>query len=284
MQDITHPDDRARYAALLEKMFTAGEAFVIQKRYMRVDGSDVWVLDNVTPILDARDHVIGGTAASIDITERKQAEAALEKSSSELEKALQENEQARAEVEAASVAKDNFLAVLSHELRTPLSPVLLAAQTLLRRGDLAESVRESLEMISRNVQTEAHFIDDLLDLTRISHGKSEITAESMDLHEAVRGAVQICESEIQVKHQRLLVALDAPEHIVAGDTARLQQVLWNLLKNASKFTPKGGEIRVSSRNEASLILVEISDNGLGIEAQALSTIFDPLHTLVRWKS
>jgi two-component system CheB/CheR fusion protein len=73
MRDITHPDDRARYAALLEKMFTAGEAFVIQKRYMRVNGSDVWVLDNVTPILDARDHVIGGTAASIDITERKQA-------------------------------------------------------------------------------------------------------------------------------------------------------------------------------------------------------------------
>ena len=108
MQHITHPDDRARYAALLEKMFTAGEAFVMQKRYMRVDGCDVWVLDNVTPILDARDRVIGGTAASIDITERKQAEAALEKSSSELEKALQENEQARAEVEAASVAKDNF--------------------------------------------------------------------------------------------------------------------------------------------------------------------------------
>ena len=105
MQDITHPDDRARYAALLAKMFTAGEAFVMQKRYMRVDGCDVWVLDNVTPILDARDRVIGGTAASIAITERKQAEAALEKSSSEFEKALQENEQARAEVEAAIVAR-----------------------------------------------------------------------------------------------------------------------------------------------------------------------------------
>jgi two-component system CheB/CheR fusion protein len=111
------------------------------------------VLDNVTPILDAKGRVIGGTAASIDITERKQAEAALEESRSELERALQENEQARAEVEAAGVAKDNFLAVLSHELRTPLSPVLMAAQTLLRRGDLAESFRESLEMISRNVQT-----------------------------------------------------------------------------------------------------------------------------------
>ena len=78
-------------------------------------------------------------------------------------------------------------------------------------------------MISRNVQTDAHFIDDLLDLTRISRGKSEITTESMDLREAVRGAVQICESEIQVKHQRLFVALDAPEHIVVGDTTRLQQ-------------------------------------------------------------
>jgi signal transduction histidine kinase len=115
----------------------------------------------------------------------------------------------------------------------------MAAQTLLRRGDLAESVRESLEMISRNVQTEAHFIDDLLDLTRLWGGKSEITAQSMDLHEVVRGALQICESE-----------------------------------RASKFTPKGGEIRVSTRNEASLILVEISDTGIGIEPQALSTVFD----------
>jgi signal transduction histidine kinase len=129
-------------------------------------------------------------------------------------------------------------------------------------------------MISRNVQTEAHFIDDLLDLTRLWGGKSEITAQSMDLHEVVRGALQICESERQAKHQRLFVALDAPEHIVVGDTARLQQVLWDLLKSASKFTPKGGEIRVSTRNEASLILVEISDTGIGIEPQALSTVFD----------
>ena len=274
MQDITHPDDLACYASLLERMFTAGQAFVIQKRYIRADGSDVWVLDNITPILDAKGRVMGGTAASIDITERKRAEAALEKSRLELQKALQENEQARAEVEAASIAKDNFLAVLSHELRTPLSPVLMSAHTLLRRTDLGEPVRESLEMISRNIKTEAHFIDDLLDLTRISRGKLEITAESMDLHKAVQSAVQICEPEIQAKRQRLIVALDASEHIVVGDIARIQQVLWNLLKNASKFTPEGGEILVSSRNEASLILVEISDSGIGINREALSIIFN----------
>jgi signal transduction histidine kinase len=110
-------------------------------------------------------------------------------------------------VEAASLAKDKFLAVLSHELRTPLSPVLLTAETLLRRADIAEPVRKSLEVISRNIGTAAHFIDDLLDLTRISRGKLEIAAESLDLHEAVDGAVQVCEFEIQAKHQRLIVAL-----------------------------------------------------------------------------
>jgi signal transduction histidine kinase len=95
----------------------------------------------------------------------------------------------------------------------------------------------------------------------------------MDLHEAAQGALQICEPEIQAKHHRLNVALDASEHIVVGDIARLQQVLWNLLKNASKFTPEGGEIRVRSRNEGSLILVEITDTGIGIAPEALSTIF-----------
>jgi two-component system, chemotaxis family, CheB/CheR fusion protein len=201
MQDITHPDDVASYASLLEKMFTAGEAFVMQKRYIMADASYLWVLENVTPILDAKGRVIGGTAASVDITERKQAEAALEKSRLELEKALRENELVRSKVEAANLAKDNFLAVLSHELRTPLSPVLMATQTLLRQVDLAGPVRKTLEMISRNVKIEAHFIDDLLDLTRISRGKLEITFESMDLHEAMRGAVQICEPEIQAKHR-----------------------------------------------------------------------------------
>jgi two-component system, chemotaxis family, CheB/CheR fusion protein len=243
MQDITHPDDLASYASLLEKMFIAGEAFVMQKRYM-TNASYLWVLENVTPILDAKGRVMGGTAASVDITERKQADAALEKSRLELEKALRENELVRSKVEAASIAKDNFLAVLSHELRTPLSPVLMATETFLRQVDLAEPVRRTLEMISRNVKIEAHFIDDLLDLTRISHGKLEIALKSMDLHEAVRGAVEICESEIRAKNQNLIVALDASEHIVVGDIARLQQVVWNLLKNASKFTPRGGDIRV----------------------------------------
>ncbi len=131
-------------------------------------------------------------------------------------------------------------------------------------------------MIRRSVKIEANLINDLLDLTRVSRGKLEIDSEPMDLHAAIMGAVEISEGEFHSKNQRLTVALEAPRHRTQGDFARLQSAVANLLKNASKFTPEGGEISVRSRIENGRFVMAVVDNGIGIEHSSLPAIFHAL--------
>lgn len=188
-------------------------------------------------------------------------------------KALQE---ALARAEAANAAKDHFLAVLSHELRTPLAPVLTTAGALLEDRRLPDDVRESLEVIRRNAELEARLIDDLLDMTRIARGKMRLRFETVDVHDLVGHTVEICRSDVYRKNLTVVVdRLDAGARHVRADPARLQQVLWNLLKNAVKFTPAGGRVEVRTRDgEGGRIVVEVSDTGIGIDPRHLATIFD----------
>ncbi len=264
------PEQEARQA--LQEGSANGEHW-----FLRKDGSALWGNCALLPMRGRPDGtVIGFVKILHDETETRQAREALERSREELWTALQETEQARAEAEAAGRAKDHFLAVLSHELRTPLTPIVMALRALSRRGDLPETVRSAHEMIQRNVQLEAHFIDDLLDVTRISHGKLEIAREEMDLHEAATRAVEVSTPDIEAKGQTLTVALDAAEHRLRGDSSRLQQALWNLLKNASKFTPSGGRISLRSHNVSPGWLVfEVTDSGIGMDAVVLEKIFNP---------
>lgn len=210
-----------------------------------------------------------------EVTERRQATEAAETHRQHLVEALQQNERVRGDLEAASHAKDHFLAVLSHELRTPLTPIVMALSNLARRTDLPETVKRAHAMIERNIQLEAHFIDDLLDVTRISHGKMEIVREDMDLHQAARRAAEISAPDLENKGQPLIVELDAAEYRLSGDFARLQQALWNLLKNASKFTPQGGVIRLHSHNEDGAIVIAVTDTGIGLEPEAIERVFHP---------
>jgi PAS domain S-box-containing protein len=189
--------------------------------------------------------------------------------------------QARQEAEAADRAKGRFLAVLSHELRTPLSPVLMAVSALLD-GDETLDLRPTLEMIRRNVELEARLIDDLLDVTRIGRGTLHLDLRTVDAHDAVRHAVQICLGEIEQGGIALGSDLTAAEHHVEADPARLRQIIWNLIKNATKFTPPGGSIAVRSRNRPPQgpggrprLVIEVADDGGGIEAEALTRIFEP---------
>jgi signal transduction histidine kinase/DNA-binding response OmpR family regulator len=184
-------------------------------------------------------------------------------------------QKARMDAERANQAKDGFLAMLSHELRTPLTPVLTSVLTLEAGENLSEETRESLQMIRRNVELEARLIDDLLDLTRISKGKVQLSREVVDAHLLLRNAVDICQSEIEQKNLALQLDLAAMKVDLLADPARLQQIFWNLIKNAVKFTPKGGRLTINTRNEANgELLVSITDTGLGIDPEMLPKIFD----------
>ncbi|WP_395748828.1 ATP-binding protein [Prosthecobacter sp.] len=174
----------------------------------------------------------------------------------------------------ASRAKDDFLAALSHELRTPLSPALMTSAALENDQSLPDGVREQLTVIRRNIQLEARLIDDLLDLTRISHGKLLVHPVLTNLHDLIQHAQNTLSEEIQQKCVELRFELEAAETYVQADPTRLLQVLWNLLKNAIKFTPAGGCVTISTYNPVpGRVAVRVRDTGIGIPETDIKSIF-----------
>jgi len=177
--------------------------------------------------------------------------------------------------ESANAAKDRFLATLSHELRTPLTPILIWAGGMVNDPSLPPEIDEGLRMVCRNVELEARLIDDLLDLTRIARGKLRLNLRKSDAHDLLGQAMEIVRDEISSRKLKLAVDLTARDHLVLADESRLQQVFWNLLKNASKFTPGQGAVTVRTSNPNPHALhIEISDTGIGIEPDNLEKIFE----------
>ena len=175
----------------------------------------------------------------------------------------------------ANKAKDRFVAMLSHELRTPLQPVLAIASLLLRDPRLPSDLLEEIRTIQRNVQLEARLIDDLLDLTRIRTGKLALEKIPVNMHSVIARSVDFCEHEAIAKHLTFSVSLNATRTWVHADPGRLHQVLWNLIKNAVKFTPAGGQVTVHTSDlPDGQLLVQVVDTGIGIDAQSLPRIFD----------
>jgi PAS domain S-box-containing protein len=234
---------------------------------------------------DDRGRTLGAVVSMHDITARKEAEEALRTAHDGLELRVAERtaelRAAKDEAEEANRAKTQFLAVLSHELRTPLNPILLAASSMLDRPCDPEEIRPTLEMIRQNVNLQARLIDDLLDVMRIVRGKMPLHWEVADCHKLIDKAIQICRSEVFGGELRLELDLAAVHHHINADPARWQQVLWNLIKNAVKFTPDGGTITVRTRNEGrhhgrgDRLVIEVSDTGIGIGPEILPRIFDP---------
>ncbi|MDB6152656.1 MAG: hypothetical protein JWL90_1109, partial [Chthoniobacteraceae bacterium] len=186
-----------------------------------------------------------------------------------------ENARLYQELRHANAAKDHFIAVLSHELRTPLNPVLMTVADLECDESVPQSIREQLTVVRRNVELEARLIDDLLDSTRIASGKLQLYRTIVDATELIRRAVAIVEGEARAKRVRLEVNLCAQPCPVDADPARLQQVIWNVVKNAVKFTPEEGSVRLSCQIEPpGWIRVKVVDNGIGIEAKHLGKIFN----------
>jgi signal transduction histidine kinase len=193
--------------------------------------------------------------------ERAQAEAALR--------------EAKEAAELANRSKDRFLAVLSHELRTPLTPVLLITGVLQDDPSIPKDVRDNLAMIRRNVELETRLIDDMLDLTRLGSGKVALKRQHVDLNEAVKQACSICDPHARERSIEVSCRLDPALDKISADPIRLQQALWNVLKNAIKFTMSKGWVEVSTaRLGHAHCEVRVRDNGIGIPPENLSRVFD----------
>ena len=189
--------------------------------------------------------------------------------------ALLANEQAsRMEAEAANRAKDVFLATLSHEMRTPLNAIV-GWLSILRHEDAdAAHFQEGLNVIERNTRAQVQLIDDVLDVSRIVSGKLRVEIRPCDLSDVINAGVDAVRPAAEARGITLHVQLDPPVSGFSCDAGRMQQVVWNLVSNAVKFTPKGGSVDVTSRREQSSLQIQVSDTGQGIRAELLPLVFD----------
>jgi PAS domain S-box-containing protein len=245
------------------------------------DGRRIHVSLTISPIKDANGNVIGASKIARDITDRKLAEEALreaqkvaEVADAEKARLLESERAARSEAEKANRMKDEFLATLSHELRTPLNAVLGWANTLRASHPRPEELAEGLETIERNARAQAQLIDDLLDMSRIVSGKVRLDVQRLDLPTIIATSVETVRPSALAKGVRLQMVVDPLNASVSGDPDRLQQVFWNLLNNAIKFTPKGGRVQVLLERVNSQLEVSITDTGEGIPPEFLPYIFD----------
>jgi len=257
---LTPPDLLHEEEHILEQILSGKAVEHFETERMMKDGRRLPVSLTVSPIMDAAGKVVGASKIVRDITERKAAEESLRLTVEELARTAR--------------AKDDFLAALSHELRTPLTPVLMTASALADDTALPVEVRGQLSMMHRNIELEARLIDDLLDLTTISRGKLILAPAITDLHSLLGHSHEIIRSDGLGKKVRIVLTLEAERHHALVDPTRIQQVFWNLLKNAVKFTPGGGSISVSTANDSDgRIVISVRDNGIGMGADNLPHVF-----------
>jgi PAS domain S-box-containing protein len=249
--------------------------FIDEGWRVRKDGGRFWAHVTITAMRDDGGRLIGFAKLTRDLTERKRSEA-IEVAHQERGEILDAERTARIAAQRATRVKDEFLATLSHELRTPLSAILGWTQILQRLGDSIDPAerRRAIEVIDRNARSQVQLIDELLDLSRIMAGKIRLDLQQIALGEVVRAAVDSALPAAGAKGIRLTSILDAAAAMVTADPARLQQVVWNLLTNAIKFTPKGGQVQVLLQRVNSHIELSVSDTGIGIAPSFLPHVFD----------
>jgi PAS domain S-box-containing protein len=265
---------------IFDRVYATGEPFVGREFPAKLDrnGSDDLELGYfnviVQPTRDLEGRIEGIMVFAIEITELVLARQSAESGRAERTRLLASEQTARADAERSNQAKDEFLAIVSHELRNPLS-AMLGWTRLLRGGTLPpEKSARALETIERNAVNQSQLIEDLLDVSRIISGKLRLDVRLLSFVDVVRAAIDSARPALDAKQIRLKAVLDSEAHSLMGDAARLQQIVWNLLSNATKFTPKGGSIQVVLKRVESAVELTVADSGSGIAAAFLPHIFD----------
>ncbi len=257
--EVLHGDDRARVGVQWERSLATGEDYDVQLRLRHHSGEYRWVLVRAVAVRADDGTIVRWMGTATDIHEQRVAQDALERS----ERALRDADQ----------RKDEFLAMLAHELRNPLAPIGTASQLLMLSSDPAR-VRSAGEVIARQVRHMTELVDDLLDVSRVTRGLVHLDMETLDLKAVVTSAIEQVRALIDARGHALRTRLPAGQMWVNGDRTRLVQILANLLNNAAKYTPEGGEIHLVADVQDGNVCVSIRDNGQGIEPALLPKIFD----------
>jgi PAS domain S-box-containing protein len=261
------PSERRHEEDEVQERIRRGMADHFETVRIRKDGTMVDISLTVSPVRSTAGEIIGASKIARDISDRKRAEE-------ELRLSLARERAAREEAEGASRAKDEFLAVLSHELRTPLNAVYGWAN-ILKSGEVDEATAaRGLDAIVRNSNAQVQLIDDLLDVSRIVSGKMRLDVQKVDLDLVVKAALDSMSPAAAAKSIRLHTVLDPRAGPITGDPNRLQQVVWNLVSNAVKFTPRGGRIQIHLQRIDSHVELVVSDTGQGIGPELLPFLFE----------
>jgi PAS domain S-box-containing protein len=255
---VLHPEDAPDTRLRWRRSLETGQDFESQYRLRHHSGDYRWVLGRAVPVREG-DQIIRWLGTGTDIHDHRKAQEGLERS----ERALRE----------ADRRKDEFLAMLAHELRNPLAPIGTAAQLLMLSSDPART-RAVGEVIGRQVRHMTELVDDLLDVSRVTRGLVQLEIETINLKEVINGAIEQVRSLIDARRHALRTRLAAADVWVEGDRTRLVQIFANLLNNAAKYTPDGGEVDLDLEVEGKGAVVHVRDNGQGIENRLLPHIFD----------
>ncbi|MEJ7805658.1 MAG: PAS domain S-box protein, partial [Telluria sp.] len=250
---LTAPSFVEPTRASMHKLAAGGVPFVLEKQYVRKDGSTLWATSSVSALRSPEGKFQGMVAIVVDVTERREAVDKLRD---------------------ADRRKDEFLAMLAHELRNPLAPIASAAEILALPALDATRVKRTGEVIRRQVKHMTALVDDLLDVSRVTRGLVELDKQPEDIAHVLALAVEQVTPLLDSRRHRLVTRMAPGKVLVLGDDSRLVQVFANLLNNAAKYTPDGGEIELAAQVEGGTIFVTVTDNGAGIEQDLMGRIFD----------
>ena len=271
--DTVHADDRDRAAAALRGLTVDEPDAAVETRYARADGSVRWVDVSLSLVREAGEPRSVAIVA-FDATGRHAAEEAARAGDLERGELLARERKARREAEAAGQARDEFLSVVSHELRTPLNTLRLWAGVLRNGPRDAQTIARAVDTIDRSAIQQARLIEDLLDASRIVSGRLRLAIERLDLRRIITEAIETVRPAAENRRTTLTTALDAAVGPVLGDATRLQQVVWNLLSNAVRFTPAGGRVAVGLRRVGQEAELTVTDSGRGMGPGLLPRVFD----------